>query len=414
VKRIVKVALVAVLFALVVPAAQAQVRENQRVTALPAQTLLHATAPALVDPVRQRRARAIADYQDGLFVGWAGGPILAFLWLWRSGNAARLRDLLRRRLRSPWLHRGAFGAALGVLAMLASLPFAFAWYRITLNVGLTAQPIPAWFLAELLRAGVVALCTAVLVALVLALVDCTRLWYLAFIGILYAVTLAVVAVEPVLFSPLTSSARPAPAAVVAVGDRFAGVLATTPVPLSIAGSARHPSSLLSRTSGLGPFARIQIGDRALAALTPGELRFLLARQYAHLRTHDVLILTLAGTTLSIFAAALAVLVSDRIGFRRDDDALSRLALVFTFLGVAALLLYPAYNAIQRGIEWNTDRIALAAVGDPASGVRYFVRRADVDLVALCGRRSVRWYFESRPRLGSRIAAINHTADPCPP
>ena len=339
---------------------------------------------------------------------------MAFLWLWRSGNAARLRDLLRRRLRSPWLHRGAFGAALGALATLASLPFAFAWYRITLTVGLTAQPVSAWFLGELTRLGVVALCTAAVVALVLALVDCTRLWYLAFIGILYAVTLAIVAVEPVLFSPLTTSDAPASAGIVAVGDQVASALATAPVPLSIAGSAGHPSTLLSRTSGLGPFARIQIGNRALAALTPGELRFLLARQYAHVRQHDVLVLTLAGITLSIFAAALAVLVSDRIGFRRDDDALSRLALVFTFLGVFALLLYPAYNAIQRGIEWNTDRIAMAAVGDPASGVRFFVRLADVDLVALCGRRSVRWYFEGRPRVGSRIAAINHTADPCPP
>ena len=56
------------------------------------QTLLHASAAALVDPVRQRRARAIADYQDVLFAGWAAAPILAFLWLWQSGNAARLRD----------------------------------------------------------------------------------------------------------------------------------------------------------------------------------------------------------------------------------------------------------------------------------------------------------------------------------
>jgi hypothetical protein len=46
-------------------------------------------------------------------------------------------------------------------------------------------------------------------------------------------------------------------------------------------------------------------------------------------------------------------------------------------------------------------------------VRLFVRRADDDLVALCGRRTVRWYFESRPPLGSRIAAISKTADPCP-
>jgi hypothetical protein len=56
---------------------------------------------------------------------------------------------------------------------------------------------------------------------------------------------------------------------------------------------------------------------------------------------------------------------------------------------------------------------LGTVADRAAAVRFFVRRADNDLIALCGRRTVRWYFESRPPLGSRIAAIGKTTDPCP-
>jgi Zn-dependent protease with chaperone function len=191
------------------------------------------------------------------------------------------------------------------------------------------------------------------------------------------------------------------------------VLGTSPVPLVITGSSQRTSALLSRTSGLGPFARILVGDRALAVLTPGERAFLLARQYAHLREHDVLFLTLAGATLFVLAAALAVLVSDRIGFRRDDDALARLALVGTFLGIAVLLLYPIDNALERGIEWNADRIALGVLSSRADAVRLLVRRADDNLDALCGRRTVRWYFESRPPLGSRIAALAGTPDPCP-
>jgi len=398
----------------VVPApASAQSRANRRVSALSTQTLLHASAVSLVDPVRQRRARAIADYQELIFAGWAAAPILAFWWLWQTGNSARLRDWLRRRVRAPALQRGAFGAALGALATLASLPFAFASYRVAHNVGATVQTIPNWFLDELLRLVTVSVCAALVVVVILALVDCTRLWYLVFIGILYVAALAVVAVEPVLFSPLTSHDRPAPAAVVAQGDAVARALGRSPVPLVITASSQRTSAVIARTSGLGPFARILIGDRALQELTPNERKFLLARQYAHLAAHSVLLLTLVGTTLFVFAAALAVLLSDRIGFRRDDDPLARLALVGTFLGIAALLLYPAFNAVERGVEWRADRVALGAVADRAAGVRLFVRRADNDLIALCGRRTVRWYFESRPPLGSRIAAIGKTADPCP-
>ena len=394
-------------------AAGAQTRDDPHVSALSTQTLLHASAVTLVDPVRQRRARAIDDYRELLFAGWAGAPILAFLWLWQSGNAARLRDLLRRRLRARWLQRAAFGAALGALATIASLPFAFADYRIEHNVGLTLQTIPNWFLAELLRLATISVCTALVVAVVLALVDWTRLWYLIFIAILYVTALVVVAIEPVLFSPLTANDRPAPAALVAQGDAVAHALGTPPVPLVITVTSQHTSGLVARTSGLGPFARILLGDQALAAMTPDEREFLLARQYAHQAENDVFVLALAGTTLFVFAAALAVLISDRIGFRRDDDPLARLPLVGTFLGIAVLLLYPAYNAIERGIEWRADALALSAVPDRAAGVRLFVRRADDDLLPLCGRRTVRWYFDSRPPLGSRIAAIGKTADPCP-
>jgi Zn-dependent protease with chaperone function len=402
------------LLVLLAPAvAGAQSNVDRHVTSISVARLMHATAPSLVDPYRQRRARAIADYQDLLFAAWALAPIVAFWWLWQSGRSARLRDMLRRRMRAPWIYRGAFGAALGALATIAALPFAFASYRIAHSVGLTVQTIPNWFLAELLRLATISFATAIVVALILALVDTTRLWYLIFIGILYVAALTVVAIEPVLFSPLTSDDRPAPAALVAQGDVVAQALGTSSVPLMISGTSQRTSSLVARTSGLGPFARIELGAQALQAMTPGERVFLLARQYAHLAKHDVLVLTLAGTTLFVFAAALAVLISDRIGFRRDDDPLARLPLVGTFLGIAVLLLYPAFNSIERSTEWRADAVALNAVTDRSAGVRLFVRRADDDLVALCGRRTVRWYFESRPPLGSRIAAIGKTADPCP-
>jgi Zn-dependent protease with chaperone function len=397
-----------------VPAwAGAQQRDDGHVSAISVHALLHSSAVSLVDPVRQRRARAIADYQQLIFGAWALAPILAFWFLWQSGNAAHWRDFLRRRMRAAWLYRGAFGATLGALATIAELPFAFASYRVAHSVGLTYQTIPNWFLDELLRLVIVSIASALVVAVVLALVDCTRIWYLVFIGILAAATLAVVAVEPVLFAPLTTNERPAPADVVAQGDAVARVLGTSPVPLVIIGSGQETSALVSRTSGLGPFARILIGDQALAPMTPAERQFLLGRQYAHLAEHDVLFLTLAGIMLFVFAAALAVLISDRIGFRRDDDPLARLPLVGTFLGIAVLLLYPAYNAIERGIEWRADTIAITTVADRAAGVRFFVRRADDDLIALCGRRTARWYFESRPPLGSRIAALGKTSDPCP-
>ncbi len=400
-------------FVAVPGAARAQTHEDQHVTALRAHALVTVSPVVLVDPVRQRRARAITDYEQGMFAGWALAPIVAFFVLWNSGNAARLRDTLRRQFRAPVLYRAAFGANLGALATLASLPFAFAAYRIAAAVGLTRQPIPSWVLGEIGRGITIAVVSAIAVALVLELVDRTRLWYLMFIGLLYVTVLGVVAVEPVLFSPLASHHRPAPARVVALGDAMARAVGVTPVSVDIATEASRSGLSPARTSGLGPFTRIVLDNDAIARTTPPERAYILARQYAHVLRHDVLVLALSGITLFVLAAALAVLISDRIRFRRDDDPLARLALVGTFLGVTVLIFFPVYNRIVRAVELRADAIAVRATRDPAAAVRLFVRSANDNLVPLCGRRTTRWYFESRAPLGSRIAAITGQADPCP-
>ncbi len=392
---------------------RAQTHEDQHVNALAVHTLVSVSPVVLVDPVQQRRARAITDLQQGMFAGWALAPILAFFWLWQSGNAARLRDTLRRQLRTPWLVRAAFGANLGALATIAAFPFAFAAYRIDAAVGLTRQPIPSWFFGEIVRGCLIAMCSAVAVTVVLELVDRTRLWYIAFIGLLYVVVLAVVAVEPVLFSPLASHHRPAPAGIVALGDAVARAVGVQPVSLDIATDASRSGLTPARTSGLGPFTRILVDNDALARTSPAEHAYVLARQYAHVLRHDVLVLALSATTLFVLAGALAVLISDRIGFRRDDDPLARLALVGTFLGLMVLVVLPIDNRIARGVELQADRIAVAATGDPAAAVRLYVRSANDNLVPLCGRRTTRWYFDARPPLGSRIAALTGRPDPCP-
>lgn len=392
----------------------AQSRADRRVDALSARTLLTASIPGLVGSVNQRRARAVADYQVAIFAAWSFAPILAFLWLWHSGNAARLRDLLRRRLRTRWTTRAAFGAVLGALATVTQAPFAFASHEIAFSVGLTAQSTGDWFLDELLRLALVSACTAAIVALVLALVDATHLWYAIFIGILYAVTIVVVAIEPVVLTPLVVPYSPAPAAIVAVGDTVAHQIGTAPVPIEIAATSRRTVSLTARAAGLGPFDRIVLGDATVGRLTPAELRFELARLYVDVRDHVVLSLTLIGTSFFVVSAALAVLISDRIGFRRDDDPLARLALLGTILGLVVLALYPAYNAVARGVHGKIDALAIASTHDPSGAVRLWVRRADDGLVVLCGRRSERWYFDARPPLGSSIAAARGSADPCAP
>lgn len=412
-RRLLLAALVAslLLFAGQPALAEGRTRLDARVDALTQRDLLTRNPAGLVDPGRQRRARAIADLRHLASTGWGIAQILAFWWLWRSGTAARIRDSMRRRTRSRTAQRAVFGAVLGALGPLAALPFAAISYRVGFNVGVTDERLPQWFADYAIRIGLDALLGALIVVVVLALVDKVRVWYLILAVFFYVGAVAGVALAPLL--PFGPSHKTTPNAVAAVGAELARVLGVPGTPIVVIASSHHGNAMSAHAAGIGPTARAQLGDVTLVHMTAPEVRVALAHALAQIFYGDTLHQTLMAVTLFVLSAAIAVLLSDRVGFRRDDDALSRLALVATFLGLVLVVAYPIYNAYARNIETRADRAALIASGDRAATVRAMVRYADDDLVTLCDRRSIRWYFDDRPALGGRIALSAGTADPCP-
>jgi Zn-dependent protease with chaperone function len=370
-----------------------------RVDALPERALLTLAPQDLVDPARQRAARAIADLRHGIFFASAAAQISAFAWLWQSGRAAHLRDWLRRTLRSRWAYRAAFGAALGALGPLAGLPFAFISYRIGFNVGLTEEVIGNWLVDYARGMLADAAFAAAAVALILELVDRTRLWYLFFLTILFAVSIEIVGVAPVLISPLST--------------RFVRLQIAAAAPVEMANTSVRSQTVSAWTAGIGRFTRIILSDVLVSVATTPEIAYVVDHENAHVEHNDDLKKALIAITMFVFAVAIAVLISDRITFRRDDDAVSRLALVAACLGGVALLMFPLFNAYARGIEYRADEDARKMLPDPAPAVRFLVRIADHDLVPLCNRRSTSWYFADDPALGSRIAAMRRSEDPCP-
>lgn len=393
------------------PAAQARTALDARVDALTTQQLLTRSPVSLVNAGRQARARKIADLRHAASTGWGLIQILAFWWLWRSGNAARLRDVMRRRTRSRTAQRAVFGAVLGALGPIVALPFAAVSYRVVFNAGLTDERLPQWFLDYTVRVGLDAVLGALIVAGVLALVERVRVWYLVVAGTILAGAVASVALAPLL--PFGMAVKTTPNALVALATPLEARLGDPGTPVVMLASARHSNALVARAAGVGPTSRALIGDVVLDHMTPAEQRVVLADTLAHVRFGDPLRQTLLAVVLFVLSAAVAVLLSDRVGFRRDDDALSRLALVATFLGLVLIVTYPIYNGYARNLETRADEVALDADADRAATVRAMVRYADDDLVPLCDRRTVRWYFEDRSALGGRIATAAGTADPCP-
>ncbi|MBD5634044.1 MAG: M48 family metalloprotease [Candidatus Eremiobacteraeota bacterium] len=387
---------------------------DRRVTAIPARALLSEAPARLTDARRQRAAVRFRAYNRPLFFAWALSQVVLLLYLWASGTGARIRDFVRARIRSTFAVRFVYGAFLSLAAALASFPPSLVRYRLDFTFGLTAERAANWYYDGLLNAAIDACVVGVIVACVFALVDRTRLWYLYAMGGLFVVTLLLAFAEPVVVAPLYNRFSPLPEAapVRARLEALATKAGLGEAPIVVDDTSRRSTGIVADIAGFGPTKRIVLGDALLDRATMGEVLFLSAREFGHYAHGDDFRLSLLWTFLLIFCTAVAVVCADRVGFRRDDDPLARLSLVFAFLGTLGLLVTPLYNAYSRNNESRADAYALALTNDRASAIRAYVRIADETLAPLCPSRAVRLYFYNSPPLGTRIAKVAGRRDPC--
>jgi len=387
---------------------------DKRVSAIPVADLLARPGHDLVDQRRQRIAGRVGDYDRPLFFVWALSQIAAFVYLWASGLGARLRDAIRPRVRNLFLMRALYGGALVTVSAIASFPAAFIRYRVAFVFGLTTEPAAAWYLDGVLTTVLDAIVVGGIVGYVLALVDRTRAWYLYAMSGLFVITLVMAFVEPVIISPLYNqivpvSSQAAVSAPIRTLARRAGI---GDAPISIRNDSLRSDTVAAEVEGFGPTTRIVLGDALLDDATRGEVLVLAAREFGHYAHGDTFRLSLFWTFLFIVCTALAVVIADRVTFRRDDDPLARLSLVFAFMGLLALAVTPIYNGYSRNLESRADAYAVALTSDRASAVRAYVRIADETLSPLCPARWVRAYFYNSPPLGTRIAKAAGRPDPC--
>ncbi|MEO6913444.1 MAG: M48 family metalloprotease [Candidatus Baltobacteraceae bacterium] len=388
---------------------------DHRITALTNAELLNRPATVLVDPTRQLAAERLSRFKEPVWFFLMLCIIGALAYFWLSGAAAALRDRLRRSIDGEFLVRFCFGALLGLVADLASLPGQFVQYRLLRVEGLSVELSRPWAIDWLVTLVLVMLAVGLIAAIVLWLADRTHQWYLYVLIGIFAVSFGLALVNPFSIGPLYNRTVGLPASQpLAVRLRSLETRAGYPsLPiLAIDGSQRSEDGG-AFVAGFGPSDRIVLEDSLLAGATDAEIVFATAHELGHVADHDPLHLAIFDAVIFILMAALAVLLADRIRFRRDDDAVSRLALVGALIGCMYVLAIPFVHAYTRHLEAGADAYALRLTHDPAAGVREMVRFADQGMRVVCPDVVSSWYFDTHPSIARRIAAVNHVPDACP-
>jgi hypothetical protein len=323
-----------------------------RVDSISRTALLTEPATVLADPARQIAAVRRAHWTVAGWVLIQLFEAVALFWLWSSGKAAELRDWLRRRAGPEWRVRFLFGAALALVARLAAFIPSFYLYRVDRTLDLTFELTRWWALFWLFHTVVAMAIAGFIAAVVLWLASRTHQWYVYTIAGVLAVSVAYSYATPMLFPVFPGS-------------------------------------------------------------TPPELGFAAAYEAGHVVHGDRLTVALIVGGVIIVFSAIAVFIADRIRFRRDDDPLSRLAIVGALLALVYLVAVPVRNAALRSYDFDADRYAVTVTRDPAAAVRALVRVADQRMEEVCPERAATLFLYTEPEIGARVAAINHVPNACP-
>lgn len=381
------------------------------VDALPASDLLGKPGFALVDGARYAAAQRLDSIRTPLWIVTIVLQILALAYFWQSGAAARMRDWLRRRVRNEFAVRFLMGGTFVFIAKLAAFAPQYVEYRALRSMTLVNVLSLEWLHAWLVGAIIAAAIAGLLVAAVLWLADRTHQWYLYTIAGIFALTILLAYLNPFVIAPAFARYSPLPPGVARIVDSVR-TQSKTDVPALEEHISDRTKTAAAFVSGLGNGERIVLSDTILQSSPPPELAFVTAHVLAHVRENVPLRDAIAQALTVICSIGLAILIADRVGFRRDDDAVSRIALLGSLLVATSLVVLPFYYAFERRVDRAADAYAVAQTHDPAAGVRYFVRRADQDLLTLCPNRWQLWLTSEHEPIGSRISAVQGRPDDC--
>jgi hypothetical protein len=325
---------------------------DHRVDHLSAHTLLTHSAAQLVDPYRQvAAARLVHWWLPGWFLAVLV-PAFLLAYYWQSGRAAQVRDLLRKRFGNEWLVRFLWGAILALVIRVAGLIPNLYLYRVERAMEQSDQLLRSWgsdwIAITLLWMLVIGLVTAA----VLWLVERTHQWYLYTLVAILAVNFGIAYLTP------------------------------------------------------------QVQHRPPYVAGPAELQYVIARQAGYIETGSRWRFALTDALLLIVGAAIAVIIADRIGFRRDDDPVSRLALVAALCCVLYIVAAPIENLVHRGVSRDAERYALQVGVDRAAAVRSVVRTTDQSLGEVCPGLLARVFMLRIEDPSNRIFALNGVPPNC--
>jgi STE24 endopeptidase len=310
---------------------------------------------------------------------------------------------------SDWLRLLVSAAILGVTLEVLSLPLDF-WsgYVLEHRHGLSNQSLAGWLWKRskgYLVGGLLGL--VLLYGLYMVLWWTGPWWWLWATAGWLLVTLVLGRLLPVVILPLfytvTRLDNPTLLERLRHLTQGTGLTVEGVYELHLSEETRKANAALA---GLGKTRRVLLGDTLLTQFTPEEIEVVFAHEIGHHVHRHLPKMIGVGVALSLAGFALVDLVlrigAERLGYHGvgDPAALPLLALV---LGLFALVLSPAQNALSRFFETQCDRYALARTANAPAYRSAFIKLARINKSDPDPHPLVAWLCYDHPPIRARLA-----------
>ncbi len=369
-----------------------------------------------LDPQRQRLAREYASIRRMLFFASLALSLVGVGLLLFAGWSIGLRQWLETFSSDPWVVVGLYGATVGVLYSLISLPLDFySGYVLPHRYRLSTQGFGGWALdnvKELVLSAAFGL--GALELLYWLLRTWPTWWWAIMAGLAWLFMVAMAQLAPVLLMPLFYKIRPLQDPALAerlttlaeqAGTRVRGVY--------VMDMSSRTTAANAMLTGLGSTRRIILGDTLLEGYTHDEIETVLAHELAHHVHNDLLkglaaeaVLLLVGMWL---ASSVLVWGVSAFGFQGIADV-ANLPLLAIAMSLFGLVVMPAGNFMLRQMERAADRYALRVTGKNAAFRSVMQKLAGQNLADADPPAWVSFFFHSHPPMSERIQAAKSDSD----
>jgi STE24 endopeptidase len=301
----------------------------------------------------------------------------------------------------------------GIITAILGLPFNYySVFIIEEKYGFNKMDIKTWILDNIKSLVISLILGGILLSLLLMMINFTgKLWWLWAWAIFLAFQLLMTVIYPTVIAPIFNKFTPIEDSdlekVIRELAEREGISVTGIFQMDAGKRSRHTNAYFS---GLGKSKRIVLYDTLIASHNKEEILGVLAHEIGHLKKGHIKkqLILVSGVSLALFFIA-AYMINWGIMYKSfgftETPFYAGLFLISILWEPAGFFISPAFMALSRKYERESDRFARDAMNDPRPLIDALRKMAVDNLSNLCPHSLYVKFNYSHPPITERIELL---------